>query len=97
MLASPQLPTRLHQGEAVPRDVRELYDQGLRYLAAGGNAMRLRTYLEQGTREILAELNRLTIHLEGEEAPGEMQGQTANLVCICCMQDAYFILGRMSN
>ena len=54
-----------------------VYNEGLRYLAAGGNAMRLRTYLEQGTREILAELNTLTIHLEGEEA----LAQIAEAIC----------------
>jgi len=44
-----------------------IFNQGVRYLAAGGNAMRLRVFLEQGAREILDELNRMTIQIRGRE------------------------------
>jgi chaperonin GroEL len=44
-----------------------IYNQGLRYLAAGGNAMRLRHHLEQGLRIILDHLDSLTMPLEGKE------------------------------
>ena len=41
-----------------------LFHRGLRYVAAGGSAMRLRVYLEEGLRLALSELDRLTIQLE---------------------------------
>ncbi len=44
-----------------------IYDAGARYIAAGGNPMRLRVYLEQGMRVILNELGTMTMHLEGKE------------------------------
>ena len=47
--------------------LQSVYNQGIQYIAAGGNPMQLRRHLEQGTRIILTELNRMTIHLEGEE------------------------------
>lgn len=45
-----------------------VYREGIRYLTAGGNAMRLRGYLEEGLRVILAELATMRRHLEGKEA-----------------------------
>jgi chaperonin GroEL len=47
---------------------KEVYNQGLRYLASGGNAMRLRRYLEEGMKIISNELSGMTSHLEGKEA-----------------------------
>lgn len=44
-----------------------IYNQGVRYIAAGGNAMRLRRFLEHGMQAILDELSRQTIHLDGQE------------------------------
>lgn len=44
-----------------------IYNQGVRYLASGGNAMRLCSYLEKGVRVILDHLTGLTIHLSGKE------------------------------
>jgi chaperonin GroEL len=43
------------------------YRSGVRYLAAGGNAMRLRTHLERGLREILNELDGMTGQVAGKE------------------------------
>ncbi len=44
-----------------------IYNEGVRYIAAGGNPMRLRGYLEQGLRVILNELATMTIRLQGKE------------------------------
>ncbi len=44
-----------------------IYNEGIRYIAAGGNPMRLRGYLEQGMRVILNELATMTTHLQGKE------------------------------
>ena len=44
-----------------------VYNQGIHYLASGGNAMRLREYLEKGLPIILDHLTGLTIRLEGKE------------------------------
>jgi len=43
------------------------YQGGVRYLASGGNAMRLRTHLERGLREILNELDGMTGRVVGKE------------------------------
>lgn len=43
------------------------YRGGMRYLASGGNAMRLRTYLERGLREILTVLDGMAGRVEGKE------------------------------
>lgn len=45
-----------------------VYHEGVRYLASGGNAMRLRRFLEQGTEEIIAALDPLAHQIEGKEA-----------------------------
>ncbi|MBN2469364.1 MAG: hypothetical protein JXN59_01470, partial [Anaerolineae bacterium] len=45
-----------------------IYNAGVRYLAAGANAMRLRHYLEQALPLILAELDSLTFRVEGQAA-----------------------------
>jgi chaperonin GroEL len=47
---------------------KEVYNQGVRYLTSGGNAMRLRRYLDEGLRIIFDELSGMTTHLEGKEA-----------------------------
>lgn len=47
---------------------KEVYNQGLRCLASGGNAMRLRTYLEEGMKVVFGELDGMTSPLEGKEA-----------------------------
>lgn len=44
------------------------YRGGVRYLASGGNAMRLRTFLDRGLREILAELDGMASRVEGKDA-----------------------------
>jgi chaperonin GroEL len=44
-----------------------VYNHGLKYIAAGGNAIQLRRYLEAGMQDILDELDRMTVRLEGQE------------------------------
>ncbi|MBM4459327.1 MAG: hypothetical protein FJ011_16495 [Chloroflexi bacterium] len=45
-----------------------IFNQGVTYLASGGNAMLLRNYLEKGLRLILAELAAMATSIEGEQA-----------------------------
>lgn len=47
--------------------LQSIYDGGVRYLAAGGNAMMLRRYLEAGRQLILAELDRQVTYPQGKE------------------------------
>jgi chaperonin GroEL len=51
---------------------RAVYAEGVRYLASGGNAMRLRTYLEQALPEILDELAGMALRVEGKEQLGRL-------------------------
>ena len=44
-----------------------VYNQGIRYLTAGGNAMRLQTFLNQGLHTILDQLTAMTRQLAGRE------------------------------
>jgi chaperonin GroEL len=46
---------------------REVYNEGVRCVTAGSNAMRLRYHLDQGMRLILDELSGMAFHLEGKE------------------------------
>jgi chaperonin GroEL len=47
--------------------VQRVYNEGVRYLTAGGNAMQLRTSLEQGMRLILDQLSDLSMPVGGKE------------------------------
>jgi chaperonin GroEL len=44
-----------------------IFNQGRRYVTAGGNAMSLREHLEHGMRQILTELDRQTTQLHGRQ------------------------------
>jgi chaperonin GroEL len=44
-----------------------VYNQGVRYVVAGGNAMALRHHLEKGMKVVLDELTGVAVHLEGKE------------------------------
>jgi len=46
---------------------RSIYDQGFRYVAAGGSAMRLRRHLEQAAQALVAALNGMTLPISGKE------------------------------
>ncbi len=54
-----------------------VYNQGIRYLAAGGNATRLRHHLERGVQLILKDLSRMRVHVEGKER----LAQVAESIC----------------
>ena len=54
-----------------------VYNQGVRYLAAGGNAMQLRDYLQQGAWLILRELNKMVVRVQGEK----QLAQLAEAIC----------------
>ncbi len=45
-----------------------VYDDGMRYLTAGGNAIKLKAHLHAGMQIMLRELDRLTVTLHGIEA-----------------------------
>ena len=49
-----------------------IYKQGIRYIAAGGNAMQLRHYLEQGMQLILCELSMMAIPTKGRRRLAEV-------------------------
>jgi chaperonin GroEL len=55
----------------------KVYNEGIRYLAAGGNATRLKAYLEGGMRVILDQLTAMTVPVAGEEK----LGQVAESIC----------------
>jgi chaperonin GroEL len=57
--------------------MQSVYNEGIRYIAAGGNAMQLRRFLEEGTRAILSELAEMTTYPEGEE----QLAQIASSIC----------------
>jgi chaperonin GroEL len=44
-----------------------IYNQGVTYIASGGNAMRLRHHLEEGMQLVLGELDRMTSWLDGKQ------------------------------
>jgi chaperonin GroEL len=54
-----------------------IYDQGIRYLASGGNAVRLRFYLEKGARAIHDHLTSMTFSVTGKEK----LAQVAQTIC----------------
>jgi chaperonin GroEL len=54
-----------------------VYNEGIRYLAAGGNATRLRAYLEKGMRAIINHLMSMLTPVEGEER----LAQVAQSIC----------------
>ena len=57
--------------------LQSVYDQGVRYLAAGGNAMRLQTFLLEGMRVILDHLTESAVRVTGQEK----LAQVAETVC----------------
>ena len=44
-----------------------VFDQGVRYITAGGNAVLFRRYLEEGSQIILDEMTKMVSHLKGKE------------------------------
>ena len=63
-----QLHEKLGDGTATAAVIfQSVFNRGVRYIAAGGNAMRLRIYLERGAQAVLDELDRMTVHMRGRE------------------------------
>jgi chaperonin GroEL len=54
-----------------------IYNRGIRYIVAGGNALRLQYYLERATPGILDDLDRMSFRVEGKEA----LSQLAETIC----------------
>jgi chaperonin GroEL len=57
--------------------LQSIYNQGVRYLASGGNAMLLRRHLEEGMHVILNELTGMTAQVEGRR----ILAQVAESIC----------------
>lgn len=57
--------------------LQSVYDEGVRYLAAGGNAMRLHHYLLEGMEVILDELTAASVPVSGKEE----LAQVAETIC----------------
>jgi len=56
-----------------------VFTRGVRYIAAGGNAMRLRVYLEEGLRLILQELDGLTIRIDADRVAAKRRDRLTGL------------------
>jgi chaperonin GroEL len=54
-----------------------VYDEGIRYLAAGGNSMRLQHHLQEGMELILRELSAAAVPVEGKDK----LAQVAETIC----------------
>ncbi len=52
--------------------LQRVYNEGVRYLTAGGNAMQLKSYLEQGMRLILEQLNDSSLQVQGSKQLAQM-------------------------
>jgi chaperonin GroEL len=71
-----------------------IYNQGLRYMMAGGNPMLLRKYLEVGMSAVLEQLTRMVVPVQGKE----MIARVTRSVCYDpelaeCMAEVYYIIG----
>lgn len=66
-----------------------IFQQGVRYVTAGGNAMRLRHYLDQGMRVILDELAGMTMPIRGRKRLAELA------MTVCSDEDMALALGEM--
>ena len=63
-----QLHEKLGDGTATAAVIfQSIFNRGVRYIAAGGNAMRLRIHLERAAQVVLDELDRMTVHIRGRE------------------------------
>jgi chaperonin GroEL len=65
-----------------------IFSAGLRYIAAGGNAMQIRRHLERLLPSILDELDRMAFRLEGQEALTQMAHS------LCHHEDMATLLGE---
>jgi chaperonin GroEL len=58
-----------------------IYNEGLRYIAAGGNAMLLRRYLEEGMKLVLDRLSDMTMRVKGKK-------KLTQIACSICYDQA---------
>jgi chaperonin GroEL len=76
-----------------------VFNQGLRYLAAGGNAVRLRAFLEEGVQLIEAQLDAMAFPLDGKEELSQMAESTCHDPEIAAMMGEIFdiigVYGRL--
>ena len=76
-----------------------VFNQGLRYLTAGGNAMRLRAFLDEGVQLIAAQLDAMAFPLEGKEALSRLAESTCHDPEIAAMLGEIFdiigVYGRL--
>lgn len=72
-----------------------VYNQSMRYLASGGNAVRVRSFLEKGMRAVIDQLAATTVHLEGREKLAQIAGtlcQDAHLAAL--LGEIFDIIGE---
>lgn len=75
-----------------------IFDAGLRYIAAGGNSMQLRRYLESLTPCILDELDRMVFRLEGETALTRMAMSVCHDEALASiMGEAFDLIGEFGR
>ncbi|MFW6180948.1 MAG: chaperonin GroEL [Spirochaetota bacterium] len=51
-----------------------VYNRSVRYLASGGNPVRVRFFLERGMRAVIDQLAEMTVHLEGRKKLAQVAG-----------------------
>ena len=74
---------------------KSIFDQGVRYVTAGGNSMRLRVYLEEAAQVVLDELLVMKHTLEGKEALGKLAYSICHDLALARMMGEIFdILGE---
>ena len=77
---------------------KSIFDAGLRYIAAGGNAMLLRNHLENILPCILEELDRMVLKLEGEPALAQMAMTVChNDALSALMGEAFDLIGEFGR
>lgn len=85
-----QLQDRSGDGTALAAILMQsVFNEGLKMVTAGMDAMRLRTHLEDGLRLILSEMDHLTRSIEGEEALSRLA------LVICGDQSLSALLGEI--
>jgi chaperonin GroEL len=76
----------------------EAYNRGLRFVAAGGNAQRLRAHLERGTREALQELDRMTVPIQGQDRlAGLAETLCGDSELSCLLGEIYAAIGEFGR
>ncbi len=75
-----------------------IFDAGLRYIAAGGNAMQLRRQLEALTPCVLDEIDRMIVQLDGETALARMAMSVCHDEALSAiMGEAFDLIGEFGR